>query len=97
MSNFSQVNNEAQYNAYKADWDRAYKRLLKRFLRTHDTFDGSAIAAWMRKRGLADPVHHNIWGTQVQKYAKQGLFYRIGDRKPTGASHLNFVGYWKKR
>lgn len=76
-------------------WEKLYQDLLRQFLKTHDEFDGSAVAAWMRRHGLHDPSHHNKWGTQINYYANLGWYTKIGSAVPTGAAHISQVGYWK--
>lgn len=96
MSNFAKRPQNAPLNiAHQVAWEKAYQNLLIEFLKLHDEFDGSAIAAWMRKQGLHDPDHHNMWGTQVTHYASLGWFNSIGKCIPSGAAHISQVRLWK--
>ena len=96
MSNYAVRRQHAPLNhAHQIAWERQYQDLLKEFLRTHDEFDGSAVAAWMRKQGLHDPDHHNLWGSQITYYANLGWMAPIGKGVPTGAAHIASVRIWK--
>lgn len=98
MSNYSVTpRNTPQNLALQIKWEKDYQALLMKFLKQHDTFNGSAVAAWMRKQGLQDPVHHNEWGAQIKYYSNPafGLFTNIGKAIPTGAAHIQQVGLWK--
>lgn len=81
--------------AHQIAWEKEYQRLLIEFLKTHYEFDGSAVAAWMRKQGLHDPNHHNLWGTQISHYAALGWFIPIGRSIPSGAAHIAQVRLWR--
>ena len=83
--------------AHQIAWEREYQRLLKQFLKLHKQFDGSAVAAWMRKQGLHDPVHHNLWATQISYYADLGWMVPIGKCIPTGNAHISLVREWETR
>lgn len=96
MSNFAARPQNAPLNiAYQVAWERRYQDLLRDFLKIHDEFDGSAVAAWMRKQGLHDPNHHNYWGSQITFYANQGWMTKLGKTLPTGAAHVDQVRLWK--
>lgn len=96
MSNFANRPQTAPLNLqYQIAWERQYQDLLKQFLKIHDQFDGSAVAAWMRKQGLHDPNHHNLWGAQITYYSQLGWFVPIGKCIPTGAAHISQVRLWK--
>jgi len=96
MSNFAKRPQHTPLNlAHQIAWERQYQILLIEFLQTHFEFDGSAIAAWMRKKGLHDPDHHNFWGAQIPYYAKQGWLIPIGKGVPTGAAHVDQVRIWR--
>lgn len=96
MSNFAVRPQNAPLNlAYQLAWERQYQELLVKFLKTHDEFDGSAVAAWMRAQGLHDPDHHNHWGAQIRYYAELGMFTPVGHAIPTGAAHIASVRQWK--
>lgn len=96
MSNFSKTPKQGFLNtAYQIAWEQAYQRLLIEFLETHETFDGSAVAAWMRKRGLHDPDHHNFWGAQITYYSKQKWMSPVGRGIPSGAAHVALVRIWR--
>lgn len=96
MSNFAQRPQNGPLNlAYQIEWEKQYQKLLKEFLRIHEEFDGSAIAAWMRKQGLHDPNHHNMWGAQIPYYAKLGWMTPVGRCIPTGAAHVAQVRLWR--
>lgn len=96
MSNYAVRPQHTPLNtAHQIAWERSYQDLLKEFLRTHDEFDGSAVAAWMRKQGLHDPDHHNLWGSQITYYANLGWMKAIGKGVPTGAAHIATVRIWK--
>lgn len=96
MSNFAVRPQNAPLNlAYQIAWEQKYQELLLEFLEAHDEFDGSAVAAWMRSKGLHDPEHHNHWGVQIRYYAQLGWFKSIGHTIPTGAAHIASVGHWK--
>jgi hypothetical protein len=68
---------------YQLHWERKYQKFLIKFLAEHETFDGSEVSAWMRKKGLHDPENHNTWGTQIIYYAA-----RVGCINSAGASRL---------
>lgn len=96
MTNFAKRPQTAPLNlAYQIAWERQYQTLLVEFLRTHYEFDGSAVAAWMRKKGLHDPDHHNMWGAQIPYYAKLGWMVAVGRGIPTGAAHIAQVRIWR--
>ena len=96
MSNFATRPQNGPLNiALQIAWEKAYQKLLLKFLKTHDQFDGSAIAAWMRKNGLHDPNHHNLWGAQISYYAALGWMTPLGHGVPTGAAHIAQVRIWK--
>jgi hypothetical protein len=95
MTNFA--NAAALHDQAQISWECKYQQLLIDFLRTHDEFDGSAVAAWMRKRGLGDPIHHNMWGAQITYYAHAGWMKAVGRTIPTGASHVAQVRLWKSQ
>lgn len=96
MSNFAVRPQNAPLNlAYQLAWERKYQELLIEFLKSHDEFDGSAVAAWMRTRGLHDPDHHNHWGAQITYYANLGWMTPVGKGVPTGAAHVSSVRIWK--
>lgn len=96
MSNYSVRPQNTPLNlAYQIAWEREYQRLLLQFLTTHEEFDGSAVAAWMRKQGLHDPDHHNMWGTQITYYANLGWMVAVGRGIPTGAAHIAQVRIWR--
>jgi hypothetical protein len=96
MSNFAKRPQHTPLNlAHQIAWEKQYQQLLIEFLETHDEFDGSAVAAWMRSKGLHDPNHHNMWGTQISHYAKAGWLVSSGERGiPTGAAHISLVRIW---
>lgn len=96
MSNFAQRPQNAPLNtAHQVAWEKAYQDLLRQFLKLHYEFDGSAVAAWMRKQGLHDPEHHNLWATQITYYAKQGWYKAVGRAIPSGAAHIAQVRVWQ--
>jgi len=96
VTNFAQRPQTAPLNlAHQIAWEREYQRLLIEFLKTHDEFDGSAVAAWMRKQGLHDPNHHNMWGTQISHYAQLGWMVPVGRGIPSGAAHIAQVRIWR--
>lgn len=96
MSNYANRPQNAPLNiALQTAWEKAYQKLLIKFLKLHDEFDGSAVAAWMRKQGLHDPNHHNLWGSQITHYAKLGWMTAIGRGMPSGAAHIALVRIWK--
>lgn len=96
MSNFARRPQNAPLNlAHQIAWEQQYQKLLLQFLQTHYEFDGSAVAAWMRKQGLHDPDHHNLWGTQITHYAKAGLMTAVGRGVPSGAAHIAQVRIWR--
>ncbi len=96
MSNFANRPQNAPLNlALQIAWEKQYQKLLKRFLKKHYEFDGSAVAAWMRKQGLHDPTHHNLWGSQISHYAHLGWFVPIGRGVPSGAAHIASVRIWR--
>jgi hypothetical protein len=96
MSNFAERPQNTPLNlSFQIAWELAYQKLLFQFLKLHDEFDGSAIAAWMRQQGLHDPDHHNLWGVQVSHYANLGFFIMIGRGIPSGAAHIAQVCIWK--
>ena len=96
MSNYAARPQNGPLNlALQIAWEREYQRLLREFLKAHDEFDGSAVAAWMRKRGLHDPDHHNLWGVQISHYANLGWMIPIGRGVPSGAAHISQVRIWK--
>lgn len=82
-------------SAYQIQWERKYQRLLRKFLQTNFEFDGSAVAAWMRRQGLEDPVHHNLWGLQIRYYARLKWMTPIGRIIPSGAAHIAQVRHWR--
>ena len=96
MSNFAERPQNTPLNlSFQIAWELAYQKLLIQFLKLHEEFDGSAIAAWMRKQGLHDPNHHNLWGVQVTYYAGLGLFTMAGRGIPSGAAHIAQVCIWR--
>jgi len=96
MSNFAKRPQLAPLNlAYQIAWEREYQKLLIKFLKAHREFDGSAVAAWMRKQGLHDPTHHNMWGAQITYYAALGWMVPDGRCVPSGAAHVAQVRWWK--
>lgn len=96
MSNYAKTPNTMPLGiTHQIAWERAYQKLLIKYLKKHKTFDGSAVAAWMRLNGLHDPVHHNMWGVQIQHYAKLGWFKPVGRGIPTGAAHISQVRIWE--
>jgi hypothetical protein len=98
MSNFAKRPQTAPLNlALQIMWERQYQLLLIEFLETHYEFDGSAVAAWMRKKGLHDPDHHNHWGTQISHYAGLKWMLPIGRGVPTGAAHISQVRIWRSQ
>ena len=79
MSNYAIRPQHSMLNlAHQIAWEKQYQKLLIEFLETHEEFDGSAVAAWMRKQGLHDPDHHNLWGAQIAYYARAGWYVPIG-------------------
>lgn len=82
---------------YQVTWEREYQRHLKTFLREHHFFDGSMVCKYMRAQGLQDPVHHNMWATQINFYAGQGWMKNIGrTRFPAGEhSHGRDITEWE--
>ena len=98
MSNYARRPQHAPLNlAHQVAWEKQYQKLLIQFLKTHDEFDGSAVAAWMRKQGLHDPDHHNLWGAQITYYAGLKWFVPIGRGIPSGAAHIAQVRIWKSQ
>ena len=96
MSNFAKRPQHGPLNlAHQIAWEKQYQQLLLQFLTTHEEFDGSAVAAWMRKQGLHDPDHHNLWGTQITYYAKLGWMVPVGRGIPSGAAHIAQVRIWR--
>lgn len=96
MSNFAKRPQTAPLNlALQIMWEQQYQLLLIEFLETHYEFDGSAVAAWMRSRGLHDPDHHNLWGTQISHYAALGWMKAVGRGVPSGAAHIAQVRIWQ--
>lgn len=96
MSNFAKKpNRKPFYITCQIAWERTYQELLIEFLTIHETFDGSAVAAWMRKKGLHNPEHHNLWGTQITYYASQQWMHPIGRGVPSGAAHVAQVRIWR--
>lgn len=96
MSNFAVRPKHGPLNlAHQIAWEKEYQRLLRLFLQTHYEFDGSAVAAWMRKQGLHDPDHHNLWGSQITYYAGVGWYIAVGHGIPSGAAHISQVRIWQ--
>ena len=96
MTNFAHYPSHTPLNlAYQIEWERRYQQLLIKFLKKHREFDGSAVAAWMRRQGMHDPVHHNMWGAQIAYYAAAKWMTKIGSAIPSGAGHVQQVGFWK--
>lgn len=96
MTNFAMSPQRTPLNlAYNVQWEQQYQSMLRQFLAIHDEFDGSAVAAWMRKKGLHDPGQHNMWGTQIKHYANEGWYTPIGKCIPSGAAHISQVRLWK--
>ena len=96
MSNFAKRPQHGPLNlAHQIAWEQAYQRLLIQFLTIHEEFDGSAVAARMRKQGLHDPDHHNLWGAQITYYAKLGWMIPVGRGIPSGAAHIAQVRIWR--
>lgn len=96
MTNFAARPQNSPLNlSYQIAWEKQYQKLLIQFLGTHEEFDGSAVAAWMRKQGLHDPEHHNQWGSQITYYAKLGWMIPIGRCVPSGAAHISQVRLWR--
>lgn len=96
MSNFAIRPQNTPLNlAHQVAWEKQYQQLLRQFLKTHYEFDGSAVAAWMRKQGLHDPEHHNLWGTQITYYSGLGWMTAIGRGIPSGAAHIAQVRIWR--
>lgn len=96
MTNFAHRPQNGSLNlTYQIEWERKYQEHLREFLTQHYEFDGSAIAAWMRQRGMHDPDHHNLWGAQIPYYAHQGWFTKVGSTIPTGAGHTQTVALWR--
>lgn len=96
MSNYAHRPQNSSLNlAHQLAWERAYQELLIKFLKTHREFDGSAVAAWMRSKGLHDPDHHNMWGAQITYYSKLGWMKPVGRGVPSGAAHIAQVRIWE--
>lgn len=96
MSNFAVRPQNTPLNlAHQIAWERRYQELFLDFIHLHKEFDGSAVAAWMRSKGLHDPDHHNHWGTQITHYAKLGWITPIGRGIPSGAAHIASVRIWR--
>ena len=96
MSNFAVRPQNTPLNlAHQVAWEKQYQQLLRQFLKTHYEFDGSAVAVWMRKQGLHDPEHHNLWGTQITYYSGLGWMTAIGRGIPSGAAHIAQVRIWR--
>lgn len=98
MSNFAQRPQHTPLNlAHQIAWEREYQRLLRLYLKSMkgQEFDGSAVAAWMRRQGLHDPDHHNMWGVQIMHYANLGWMVPVGRGIPSGAAHIAQVRIWK--
>lgn len=96
MTNYATRPQSAPLNlTYQIEWEKAYQKLLIKFLKTNRHFDGSAVAAWMRKNGLHDPTHHNMWGAQITYYAGLGWFRKTGYAIPTGNAHIARVAAWR--
>ena len=96
MSNYAIRPQHTMLNlAHQIAWETQYQKLLIEFLETHEEFDGSAVAAWMRKQGLHDPDHHNLWGVQISHYARAGWYVPIGRGIPTGNAHISLVRIWR--
>ncbi len=96
MTNYAVTPRHAPLNlAHQIAWEKQYQKLLIDFLKTHDEFDGSAVAAWMRKQGLHDPEHHNLWGVQISHYANLRWMTAVGRGVPSGAAHIAQVRIWK--
>lgn len=83
------------FQDYQLKWERKYQQLFIKFLRTHETFDGSEVSAWMRKQGLHEPEHHNMWGAQISYYAARGWMTKLERVIPKNkGSHLGQVRLW---
>ena len=96
MSNYAVRPQHTPLNlAQQIAWEKQYQILLRQFLKTHYEFDGSAVAAWMRKLGLHDPDHHNLWGSQITYYANLGWMTAVGRGIPSGAAHIAQVRIWQ--
>lgn len=81
---------------FQIQWEKQYQELLRKFLTAKPEFQGGEVCRWMRQRGLGDPIHHNMWATQLTYYAKQGWFRKIGHRPPnTPHTHINEVALWR--
>lgn len=98
MSNFARRPQNYPLNlAHQIAWERAYQELLREFLTKFHEFDGSAVATWMRSKGLHDPDHHNQWASQIAYYARAGWYEFVERGIPTGKAHIATVCVWRSR
>ena len=84
--------------AIQIDWEKKYQSLLVKFLKSKSSFQGGEICRWMRVRGLGEPVHHNMWATQLNYYAGKGWFKKVGNEIPTTShTHINSIAVWQSQ
>lgn len=78
-------------------WKEQYLALARKFLQTHDVYEGGELKAYCKAHGLDDPHSHNMWGSMVQALARRhGWAEKLGEVVPTTAhTHIDRVGQWR--
>lgn len=84
----------AEINKQKR-WEDAYETFFKAFISENKTFDGSAVATFMRKQGLYEPINPGHWGAALRRMVKRHNLLRIGRGIPSANSHQPTVSIWK--
>jgi hypothetical protein len=82
--------------AEKEAWRIDYEELFLQFAKKHDYFEGGHVCRALRKAGLRNPHHHNVWGAMLNSMAKKGYILKVGNVTPTTShTHIAQVGLWE--
>ena len=95
---FIQGEIERAYVNADDDWKKAYYQNAVKFLATNRYLEGGHLCAFCRKQGMADPHHHNVWGSMLSSLRKLGWIEKVGMVTPTTKhTHINSVCQWESK
>jgi hypothetical protein len=97
-ADFIQAEIERAYATADDDWKKQYYHNAARYLASNRYLEGGKLCAFCRSQGMADPHHHNVWGSMLSSLRKMGWIEKVGMVEPTTQhTHINSVCLWESK
>jgi hypothetical protein len=95
---FIEAEIQRAYTNADDEWKKQYYHNAARYLAKNRYLEGGHLCAFCRSQGMADPHHHNVWGSMLAALRKLGWIEKVGMVEPTTKhTHINSVCQWESK